>query len=328
MIRDGTTKLTASVSRVRLLAPRLAFLRDYAIVLSVGLLFVVLAIASPPFLSVANLENVLSQTVALGIIACAETVVFIAGGFDLSVGAVFGIAGVIAAKVALDDGPVLGIGAGLLVGVFFGFVNGLLVTVGRIHSFMATIGSNFVIAGIAIVITGGLLIPVTDPAFLTLGRNQFLGTDYSVWIWALFAIALTLLLTRTVIGRYIYASGGNPEAARLSGIRVGVVRTAAFTLSGFAAALGGVILASRVGTGQADVGRGIELTVIAGVVIGGTSIFGGEGAVWRSVLGILFLTLVGNGFDLVGIDPTYQRIVQGIMILLAVGLDAWSRRTA
>jgi ribose transport system permease protein len=310
-----------------LVVPRLSFLRDYAIVVSIAGLFIVLSIASPPFLTVPNLENVLSQTVALGIIACAETIVFIAGGFDLSVGAVFGISGVIAAKISLEQGPEMGITAGLLAGVFFGFVNGILVTVGRIHSFMATIGTNFVIAGIAIVITGGLLIPVTDPAFLTLGRGILFGTEYSVWVWAMFAVVLTLLLTRTTFGRQIYASGGNPEAARLSGIRVGMVRTAAFTLCGFSAALGGVILASRVGTGQADVGRGIELTVIAGIVIGGTSIFGGEGAIWRSVLGILFLTLIGNGFDLVGIEPTYQRIVQGTMILLAVGLDAWSRRS-
>jgi len=154
------------------------------------------------------------------------------------------------------------------------------------------------------------------------------GVSYGTWSWLLFAVLLTVLLKGTIFGRYVFASGGNEVAARLSGLRVNLIRTAAFGISGLAAAFGGIIVGSRVQTGQADAGTGIELTIIAAVVIGGTSIFGGEGAIWRTVLGVLLLTLIGNGFNLLNVNPIYQRIIQGLIILFAVGLDAWSRRTA
>jgi ribose transport system permease protein len=307
---------------------RLATIRDYAIIFTFAALFITLSFASPVFLTSTNLLNILDQSSALGIIACGGTIVFIAGGFDLSVGAVFAMAGVVAAELEPHVGPVTAILLGLLVGLALGLLNGLVVTVGRINAFMATIGTGFVIRGFAIVITGGLLIAVFNPAYQTLGRSQVIGVRYSIWAWALFAILLTLLLRYTVFGRAVFASGGNPEAARLSGVRVNLVRTIAFAISGFSAALGGLIVSSRVQTGQSDAGTGIELTVIAAIVIGGTSIFGGEGAIWRSVLGILLLTLVGNGFDLLSINPIYQQILQGLIILIAVGIDAWSRRTA
>jgi ribose transport system permease protein len=318
----GIRRLTSRVGRFRL-----TLLRDYAIVFTFAALFITLTFESSSFLTKTNLLNVLDQSSALGIIACGGTVVFIAGGFDLSVGAVFGMCGVVAAMLE----PHLGPGAALFVGVLTGFgigvANGLLVTVGRINSFMATIGSSFVIAGFAVLLTGGFLITVTNEAYAILGRDEFLGIKYSIWLWAGFALILTLMLEGTTFGRYIFASGGNPEAARLSGIRVNVIRTAAFAISGLSAALGGVLVSSRVQTGQADAGSQIVLTVIAAIVIGGTSIFGGEGAIWRSVLGILLLTLIGNGFNLLNVNPIYQQILQGMIILFAVGLDAWSRQT-
>jgi ribose transport system permease protein len=142
-------------------------------------------------------------------------------------------------------------------------------------------------------------------------------------------VAITaFVLARTVFGRYVYAIGGNPEAARLAGVNVDRVRAATFVLSGFAAGLGGVLATSRVATGQADAGTGLEFSVIAGIVVGGTSIAGGEGAVWRTVIGVLFIALIGNGFDLLGVNVIYQQIVQGTIIVAAVAFDAWSRRTS
>jgi ribose transport system permease protein len=302
--------------------------RDYAIIFTFTALFITLSLWSPVFLTRTNLLNILDQSSALGIIACGGTVVFIAGGFDLSVGAVFAMAGVVAAEAEPHVGPAGAMALGALVGIGLGLANGIIVTLGRINAFMATIGTGFVIRGFAIVITGGLLIAVFNPSYQTLGRSELFGLRYSIWAWAIFALLLTLLLRYTVFGRAVFASGGNPEAARLSGIRVNVVRTIAFVISGFSAALGGLIVSSRVQTGQADAGTGIELTVIAAIVIGGTSIFGGEGAIWRSVMGILLLTLVGNGFDLLNVNPIYQQILQGLIILFAVGLDAWSRKSA
>ena len=305
---------------------RLSLLRDYAIVLTFGALFVTLSIASPSFLTKTNMLNILDQSAALGIIACGGTVVFIAGGFDLSVGAVFGMCGVVAAMLEPHLGPGPALLVGLLTGLGIGLANGIIVTLGRINSFMATIGSGFVIRGFAILLTSGFLITVVTPSYSIIGRDEFIDVKYSVWIWAAFALILTLLLQGTTFGRYVFASGGNPEAARLSGIRVNVIRTIAFAISGLSAGLGGIIVSSRVATGQSDAGMGIELTVIAAIVIGGTSIFGGEGAIWRSVLGILLLTLIGNGFNLLNVNPIYQQILQGMIILFAVGLDAWSRR--
>jgi len=304
---------------------QLSFLRDYAIIITFAALFITLAFTSGPFLTRTNLLNVLDQSSAYGIIAAGETVVFIAGGFDLSVGAVFGLSGVVAALLEPHVGPWPALGIGVLSGLAAGIANGLLVTIGRINAFMATIGSGFVIGGLALVLTKGYLVTVFNPTYAILGQGKWQGITYGIWSWLVIVLLLTVLLKVTPFGRYVFASGGNPVAARLSGIRVDAVRTAAFALSGVAAAMGGIILSSRVQTGQADAGANIELTVIAAVVIGGTSIFGGEGAIWRSAMGILLLTMIGNGFNLLNVNPIYQQILQGAIILFAVGLDAWSR---
>ncbi|HVZ22416.1 MAG TPA: ABC transporter permease, partial [Vicinamibacterales bacterium] len=321
---DSATELAGPAASIRARL-RLSVLREYAIIISFAALFITLSVASEPFLTRTNLLNVLDQTCAFGIIAAGETVVFIAGGFDLSVGAVFGLSGVVAAMLAPHIGAGGALTIGLLSGLAAGVCNGLLVTIGRINAFMATIGSGFVIAGLALVLTKGYLISVTNPSYSILGQGQWHGVTYGIWSWLVVALLLTALLRFTAFGRYVFASGGNPIAARLSGLRVDAIRTAAFALSGLTAALGGIILSSRVQTGQADAGNNIELTVIAAVVIGGTSIFGGEGAIWRSALGVLLLTLIGNGFNLMNVNPIYQQILQGTIILLAVGLDAWSR---
>jgi ribose transport system permease protein len=307
---------------------RVSYLRDYAIVFTCAALIVTLSIASSSFFTKTNLLNILDQSAALGIIACGGTVVFIAGGFDLSVGAVFGMSGVVASMLVPHVGVALALITGLALGLGIGVVNGLVVTVGRINAFMATIGTNFVFSGLALVLTGGYLISVVEPSYSTLGRGEFVGVKYDIWVWLGFVLVLTFVLEMTTFGRYCFASGGNAQAARLSGIRVNLIRTTAFAISGFSAGLGGIIVSSRVATGQADSGANIMLTVIAAIVIGGTSIFGGEGAIWRAVLGILLLTLIGNGFNLLNINPIYQQVLQGLIILLAVGLDAWTRRAA
>jgi ribose transport system permease protein len=303
----------------------LAAVREYAILVTFGALFITLSVASAPFLTKINLLNILNQSSTLGIIAAGETVVFIAGGFDLSVGSIFGLSGVVAAMLEPHIGSGAALAAGALAGLGCGIINGLLVTVGRINAFMATIGSGFVIEGFALMLTNGNLITVTSPSFAVLGESGVLGVSYAIWSWASFAILLTIILRMTRFGRYVFASGGNVIAARLSGIRVNVIRTAAFAISGLASGLAGIILASRVQTGQADDGTTLQLTIIAAVVIGGTSIFGGEGAIWRSVLGILLLALIGNGFDLLNVNPLLQQVIQGLIILFAVGIDAWSR---
>jgi ribose transport system permease protein len=309
---------------------RLAVLRDYGIVFAFAALFIVLSLASPVFFTRINLLNILDQWSATLIIAVAGTLVLIAGGFDLSVGSIFALAGVIAALTVPHIGAwgaiLLGVGAGLGCGV----LNGILATWGRINPFITTLATSIMIAGLALALTHGNLISVlTNTHFTVLGRGKFGTIKYSIWTLLAFTLACGYLLSRTTYGRRVYASGGNPEAARLSGVRVNLVKASTFALSGTAAGIAGTIVASRVATGQADSGGlGIALDAVAGIVIGGTSILGGAGAVWRTVLGVLLLAMIGNGFNLLNVNSTYQRIFTGAIILFAVGLDAWSRRTS
>lgn len=305
---------------------RLTLVRDYGIVASFALLFVVLTLSSSAFLTSTNLLNILDQWSPTLIIAVASTIVFVAGGFDLSVGSVYALAGVTAALLTPDVGVVPALAIGVAAGAVCGVVNGLLVTVGRINAFIATLATSMMIVGLAYLLTRGDLISVSDPGFSTLGAGEWLGVSYAIWICVGVVVLCGVLLGRTVFGRFAYATGGNPEAARLSGINVTAVRTIAFTLSGACAALAGVIVASRVSTGQADAG-GLTLAIdaVTGIVIGGTSILGGAGAIWRTVLGVLLLALLGNGFNLLGLNATDQQIVKGAIVLLAVAVDAWAR---
>jgi ribose transport system permease protein len=299
--------------------------RDYTIAASFVALFVYLSFASSAFLTSQNLLNILDQNADVGIIACAGTLVVICGGFDLSTAATYALGGVVAAKLAQSIDPTAAMAFGVLCGLVAGIANGLVVTVGKVNAFIATLATGLVIRGIALLVTDGNIISVPDPSFSTLGRNELLGAKLSVWVFVGFAVITGLLLARTTIGRYWYAVGGNAEAARLSGLRVNGLRVATFAISGSAAALAGVIVASRVASAQADAGTGIELTAIAAIVLGGTSILGGQGAVWRTVIGVLILALIANGFDLLSLNPLYQEIVQGSLILLAVALDARTR---
>jgi ribose transport system permease protein len=295
-------------------------------VVSVVALFVALTVLSDAFATKTNLLNILDQNAPLGIIACGATLVIVAGGFDLSVGAAFAATGVVAAWVAVHVSSDLGLIAGAAAGLAFGLFNGWLVAGLGVNAFVATLASALVFGGIGQLITNGQLIVVSDPSFAKLGPGDVLGVKYSIVLFAVVVAATWLLLARTKLGARMYAVGGNPEAARLSGVRVARIRVVTFALSGLGAGIAGVIGASRVATGQADVGLGLELQAIAAVVIGGTSIAGGEGAVWRTVLGVLLLALIQNGFNILDVNPVWQGIVQGAIIAAAVAVDTRARR--
>jgi ribose transport system permease protein len=221
----------------------------------------------------------------------------------------------------------VGLLAGVAAGCLFGLFNGFLVAGLGINAFVATLASGLVIGGIAELITGGQLILVDAASFAKLGQGDIAGMKYSVLIFAAVIALFWFVLARTSLGAAIYAVGGNSEAARLSGIRVAAVRVTTFVLSGLTAGLAGVISASRVSTGQSDAGAGLELQAIAAVVIGGTSIIGGEGAVWRTALGVLLLALINNGFNILDVNPVWQGIVEGMIIVTAVALDVRARRS-
>lgn len=306
----------------------LARLADIAILAVLALLFLYLSVASDVFLTPTNLLNILDQWAPVGIMACAGTLVIIAGGFDLSVASIYALSGVVAAQIAQSGHVLAGLAAGVAVGVLIGTANGVLVNAARINPFMATLASSLIVRGAATAVSGGVILVVTDLSFPKLGRGEFLNVSYATYIWVAVALTLGFVLTRTVFGAAIYAVGGNATAAKMSGIRVGVVRGVTYVISGAAAGLAGVIAVSLAGSGQAGAGAGLELSVIAAVVVGGTSILGGQGAVWRSVIGVLIIALIGNGFNLLGVPTTYQSMAQGGIILLAVALDTWTRKGA
>lgn len=310
--------------------PVAARIRSAGIVLPFLILFVVLAISSSSFATKPNLLNILDQQSAILIIAAAGTLVLVAGGIDLSVGAIYSFAGVVSAHYALETNPVvailIGIGAGLLIGL----ANGVITTVFRINALIATLAMSFIVSGCASLVTkGNLLVLFDKPGFGKLARTEYLTIKTSIWLMIVFVVAIGTLLACTTAGRYMYAAGGNAQAARLAGIRVNRVRILAFVLSGGAAGLAGVIDTSRVLSAQASSGdTGLAFTVLAGIVVGGTSILGGVGAVWRTVFGVLFIALIGNGYILLGLDPLYEQITMGVILLAAVGLDAWTSRSA
>lgn len=302
------------------------FLREYGILVAFAAVFFILSSLSPAFMTTRNMLNVLDQSAQVGLIALGATVTIIGGGFDLSAGAIFAMAGTVAAYIANLGYPVVGLIAGVLVGLILGLVNGALIAGLRLNSFVSTLSSGLMIRGFAFVITGGLLIKIADPTFAFIGRERFLQAKMPVYVFLIFALLIWFVLSRTTFGRYVYAIGGNEEAARLSGVRTNLVRLWTFGISGLCAGMAGVIAASRITTGQANVGSGLELSAIAAVVIGGTSIMGGEGAVWRTVVGVLLLQLISNGFNILNVPPFYQLIFQGGVIMFAIALDALRHR--
>jgi ribose transport system permease protein len=326
---DPPTPTPAAATRVRSLPFDLRVIREYGVVVAFFALFITLSLSSDVFFTVQNMKNLAFQTAPVGIIAAGGTIVFIAGGFDLSVGAISGYAGITAAQAFNSLGiglwPSLVLGA--LVGLGFGLANGLLVTIGRVNAFMATLATSIIINGLGQVVTSGNLVSVSSDRFAILGLGSVWGINYPVFVWFGFAAICGFLLSRTAFGRYVYAVGGNPEAARLSGVRVNVVRMATFAISGLAAGIAGVILVSEVSTAQWNANTGIEFDAITAIVLGGTSLLGGEGAIWRSVLGAFFLQTIGNGFDLLGTTPELQYVIKGLILAVAVSLDAWARRS-
>jgi ribose transport system permease protein len=323
------TKLEATPPAKFSLGPIVEVLRNYAIVVSFLLLLIILSATADHFVTWINFLNTLESGSIYGIVAIAFTVLLIVAEFDLCSGAIYVLAGIVAAKLepSLGIAPALALGvvAGLAIGVF----NGLVVTYLRVNSFIATLASSLMVVGIGTEVTNGFQLYISDPAFGELGNGKFIGIDYFIWIFIAFALICGFILSRTMLGRWLFAAGGNPEAARLSGINVRALRIGAFAFSGFAAGVAGAVLISRTGTAIAGDGLAdVLFPAIAAVVVGGTSIQGGRGAIWRTVLGIFFLEFIRNGFNLLEVNPYYQAIIQGAIILTAVAADALSRRSS
>ena len=304
------------------LAKIINFSRNYAVLILIVLLMIVLSFASEAFLTPRNLLNILNQNTPLAIIASALTLVIIVGGFDLSTASIFAVASVSAAWIAVNINPFLGLAVTPFIGILMGYINGVVITSLKVHSFLATIATSLIFRGIAILITSGFLISVRMKEFTWLGREKFFTVHYAVFVLIAFALLSTFILNRTTIGRYIYAVGGNKDAAILSGIKVNFITIFAFTYCGLASGIAAAIQVSRISMGSSQAGLGMELQAIAAVILGGTSIYGGSGAVWRSVSGVMLLALITNGFNILNAEPFYKDLTTGIVIVAAVALTA------
>ena len=311
-------------------ASHVALLRDYGILIVIALLVISLTLSTDTFATAGNLRNLLDQMVVVGIIACGVTLCIIAGIFDLSTSAILAVSAILGITVTQSMGVGAGMVAAVLAGALLGLLNGLVITGIGVNSFIATLASSIIFRGVAILLTGGTIVyPLVDQLLgfqVMTYPTRPLGLTVSTFV-LLAVIALTwFLLSSTTYGRSLYAVGGNAEAARLSGIRVDRVRVIALMISGTCSGLAGVVLSSRAGSAQASLGEGLELSAIAATVVGGTSILGGEGAIWRAIAGVLILQLFSNGFNLLGWDTTYQQVLTGFLILLAVSVDQLLRR--
>tara|TARA_Y100001968_G_C19415766_1_gene748913 strand:- start:1528 stop:2274 length:747 start_codon:yes stop_codon:yes gene_type:complete len=244
------------------------------------------------------------------------------GGFDLSTGAIFAVASVSSAYITINFNPYIGLLLAPIIGIALGYLNGIIITTFKVHSFLSTIATSLVFRGLAILITGGFLIPVRMKEFTWLGREKIFEVHVAVYVLIVFAILSTFILTKTTVGRYIFAIGGNEDASILSGIKVNLVKIFAFSFCGFAAGIAAAIQVSRISLGTSQAGVGMELQAIAAVILGGTSIYGGSGAVWRSIAGVMLLALINNGFNILNADPFYKDLTTGLVIIAAVALTS------
>lgn len=282
---------------------------------------VLLFIATPDFLTTGNLLNVILAASVTALLGAGQTYVIILAEIDLSVGAVMGLSGVMTAMTLRDHGVVVGLLVGLLVGAVAGLVNGLLVTKANMPSFIATLATLSVLAGLTLQFTQGNPVAVNSDAFVAIGQAKPLGVPAPIWIMVAAFVVFGLLLARSRFGRYVYAVGDNSEAARLSGIPVDRVKVLAFVISGVLASIGGFILTARLNTAQPTAGTGMELAAIASVIIGGTSLAGGRGALVGTAIGAVLLGTIDNGLNLLNVSPFLQDVVKGLVILFAVYLD-------
>jgi ribose transport system permease protein len=289
---------------------------------------VVMSFLSPVFLSLTNFRNLLIQSAILAVLALGQMLVIMVRGIDLSIGGVMALSSSLA--VGLMGAGVLPaplvIPVALLVGGLAGLISGVAVTRLGITPLIVTLAMLSVTRGAVFVYTDGANYSVESDAIIALATTKVAGLPLSVWLLVILAVIMHLILSRTTFGRSLYATGGNETAARLSGIATARVTTLAYIVSGSMAAIAGLILAGRLETAGPRAGDGIELTVIAACVIGGTSLFGGQGNVIGTLLGVALITLVGNAINLLGVPPAWDDLVKGLVIFFAAFIDILRRR--
>lgn len=292
-------------------------------------IFVVFSLASPNFFQFSNIVGILLATAVNGVLALGVTFVIITAGIDLSVGTVMTWSAVMTGVFITNLGlPIFfGILGGLLTGGFAGWINGTVISKMKVPPFVATLGMLYVAKGLALVISGLKPIYFTEtPAFSQIAMGDILGIPYAVLIFFGAAIVANIILTKTILGRYTFALGSNEEATRLSGVNVDKWKTAVYALAGLYSGLAGVLIAARLNSAQPALGAGYELDAIAAVVIGGTSLSGGEGTILGTVIGAFIISVLTNGLRILSVPQEWQIVVTGGILILAVYGDILRRR--
>jgi ribose transport system permease protein len=302
-------------------------MRKLASLLSLILMSIALTILSPYFLTIDNIFNIGLQMAVIAIMAIGEMMVIISAGIDLSVGSVLALSGVISTIALVNkSGIFLAVVIGVLTGTACGFVNGALISFGKIPPFIATLGMMGIARGLALIITGGVPIFGLPSSFSYLGGGRIINIiPFPVIIVVILALFGHFILKYTKFGRYTYAVGSNVEATRLSGVNIERYLTMIYTFGGLLSGFAGVTLSSRLSTGQPTAGTGWELDVIAACVIGGASFSGGEGSIGGAILGAMIMGVLRNGCNLLNISNFWQQIFIGIIIIIAVFIDQYRK---
>lgn len=314
------------------------FVQKYAIVLILIGMIIVVSFLSPTFLQPVNLLNIVRQISVIGLIAMGVTVAIISTGIDLSSGSIVGLAAVVAASLAqlpgweqakypgLELPLIVAILGGLGVGLACGFTNGFLIAKFSIPPFIATLGMMTVARGLALLYSNGRPLSSLTDGYNFIGQGAILGIPVPIIILVLVGIGTHIMLNNTKFGRYIYAIGGNEQAARFSGLNLDRVKIGIYTFAGLLAGLAGIVVSSRISSGQPGLGAGYELDAITAAVIGGTSLSGGIGTIWGTVVGALIIGVLNNSLDLLNVSAYWQQILKGAIIVVAIIIDERKNR--
>lgn len=304
-------------------------LEKNGIFLVILVLCLIFAVASPVFLSAENIINIFRQVAVIGIVAVGMTFVVLTGGIDLSIGATIGVASVFTAQMMLwGYSPVFAAFCSLIVCALFGLVNGVFINELLIPPLVATLGTMTALRGVAYLVSGGLPVFGFPDSFSVLGQGYVGFVPIPVIVMIGVFLSGYVVLEMTPLGRYVYGVGGNEEASRLSGISVKTIKYFVYTVSGFLSGIAGIVLLSRINSGQPKAGQGYEMDVITAVVIGGVSISGGEGRLGYVVAGVLIIGILSNGMILLNINEYVQWVVKGLVLVAAVGFDRISKTKA
>jgi len=319
----------------------IGFLQKFGVFIFLLLLIIFFTSQNPRFLSIRNLFNILTDVSIYGVMAAGMTLVILTAGIDLSVGAILALCAMCGAAAVKGLGDtryetpdphkfggmswLVALLICLAMGTAAGFIQGKVSTKFRIPPFIVTLGGMTVWRGATLLIGGGSPVSGFDAGYTWWGNGSFLGVPVPVLVFLVVSVVSYIALRYTPYGRHVYAAGGNPEAARLTGLRVDVILTSVYAVMGFLAGLAGFLQSARLSSAEATAGLGYELTVIAAVVIGGTSLMGGIGGVAGSVVGSILIGVLLNGLVIMEINPYFQQIIIGIIIVLAVGFDTYAK---